>query len=317
MAGNLFKLLMAKGFTPDPGGSYPAGVVVAGTQTTYDTATTSGLATPGSVVLATSGNMAGWSEDSNFWYPPSGTASVSDRLFDKPIYQGSGSGTITFNNCKSAIDGTPDFYAVAIEAGSTKVLTFNDCEFDLTNCGRNYTAGLYQGGGTMNFNRCYVHHAALNFHDMFGQAIASTSVDCYFYLAGQKASENGPGGGDNDHWEGFHYLIGAGVHTRCRVQLGPASTAPNTCTCSYVFLEANDANLTFASTDCIVDGTDSSGANFVLPFGSDPFLAEITISNLVTDSGSSGVFSKGANGRLYGGPAYDIDTGSVISTTYD
>lgn len=325
VANNAFSFASMGVFDASNGPAYRPGIEAVGAKlrAAWDTQTTAGLTNPGALVVATSGNLPGsWYEDANFLYPPTGatTVSVADRLFQKPVYC-SGAVTLEAANSKFAPAATNAPYAIAIEGGSSVTFRPTHCEFDLANCGKSFSSGVYQGGGSIYGSACIIRNAALNLHDLFGSAVYAEWLDSWFSAFGKKALGN-VDPGLRDHCEPFHVRSGHLKLMRCLVDNRNNPIAANTVTATLAFPEGDGATpmLTLDGVVQVADG-DMGGAFFVIQWGDaggDSSISTVNARDSAMQPGAEGAYlAKGALGRLYGSNNYDLNGGALLSLPYD
>lgn len=319
------KLILGARYNPSGGlpPTYRLGIEAVGNKlkVAWDTQTTSGLSAPGSLVDAAVGNLPGsWGEDSNFFYPPtSGTVSVSDRLFKKSLYT-SGSTVLNLTNCKLRPEALNASYAIGIEGGSTVAASLVDCEVDGTNCGKTFSSVLYQGGGTLNTTDCWVHDVPLNFHDNFGSAGNASHLRTWFQKFGKKALY--PDASTADHCEPFHAFGNGTLQlTQCLVDNRGNPITLNTVTSTLAFPEGDGPTPTIILDGVVqvADG-DIGGSIYTMQWGpssADSSISTIRMQDCAIQPGTSTYFSKGTLGRLYGVGNYDLDSGTLLTPTYD
>lgn len=284
-------------------------------KTAWDTQTTSGLSNPGALIDATVANLPGaWSADSNFFYPPSsGTVTPQDRRFLKPIYI-AGSVTLAPTNCAIAPSALGVAYAVGFDASSTATFAPTDCEFDLTQCGKSYSAGIYQASGAVYGADCYIHDAALNFHDMFNSAVHGEWQRSWFQSFGKKAVTN-------DHCEPFHnFSSGELKLVSALIDERSFSPAANTVTSTLCFPEGDGPTPTITLDGVVhVDDGNRANAPYTIQWGggNDTSISRVNMVDSAIQAGASAYFAKSALGRLYGARNYDLDSGSLVSASYD
>jgi len=320
-SGQLHKLLSLRQYPV--GGDYPLGVVAAGAdaQTAWDTQTTAGLSgatlyTPAanpSTITANGGAISG--SDVNY---TSGTRVVDDVDFTGYHVNVDGAADVTFRNCKFA--NSTDSYSVLlinVNSGTTAIVRPEDCYFDLTNMTKTFSSGIRQFGGSLFGKRCKLINAALNFHDLASNSVTGQWEDSYFKDFGTDAVDTGDPG-TRDHCESLKVNVGSLIMTRCFIDIRTGSIAPNTCTSSGPFPEADSTDVVLTMTSCVIAGTSNTGATYTFQHGSgDSDTTTVTLNNCAMDTGTGGFYSKGANGVLNGDNNFNLTTGAELSLPYN
>lgn len=298
---------------PDPS-EYPLGVVAAGLQSVFDMRASPPMPVGATKTIAANAGslppLYGYSDVTKVLnLKDSAPASLDGWAFTGVTHFNDSAAKITYSNCSGSVTTSENVILCGVNTnnGTGAHTEWTDSTFDLSATELGIEAPFRNGAGTLTLTRISAFNTARNFISGLPGAVATNVTDSYFKGIGQQL--------DTEHAEAFH--IRAGTLTMTRVFLDFIDDViPLLTWTATVFPQSRTSAMSVTIEDSILAMPTGAG-NYNLSFGQDEELCEVTLINCVLNSGTSAYLFKGPNGRLYGGPNYDYDTGAVLDLPYD